>query len=115
MISTIITIDHPAGLHARPAAQFVKTAARFPCKISVRKLNSEKPPANAKSPLSVLTLGVNQGDTVEIIAEGEEAQPPCRRWWSWSKAILVKRLCLRPEGIGQRACQNIRDYPPRPV
>jgi len=72
--STIITIDHPAGLHARPAAQFVKTAARFPCKISVRKLNSEKPPANAKSPLSVLTLGVNQGDTVEIIAEGEEAQ-----------------------------------------
>jgi phosphotransferase system HPr (HPr) family protein len=74
MISTIITIDHPAGLHARPAAQFVKTAARFPCKISVRKLNSEKPPANAKSPLSVLTLGVNQGDTVEIIAEGEEAQ-----------------------------------------
>jgi len=74
MISTIITINHPAGLHARPAAQFVKTAARFPCKISVRKLNSEKPPANAKSPLSVLTLGVNQGDTVEIIAEGEEAQ-----------------------------------------
>jgi len=74
MISTIITIDHPAGLHARPAAQFVKTAARFPCKISVRKLNSEKPPANAKSPLSVLTLGVNQGDTVEIIAEGDEAQ-----------------------------------------
>jgi phosphotransferase system HPr (HPr) family protein len=74
MISTIITIDHPAGLHARPAAQFVKTAARFPCKISVRKLNSEKPPANAKSPLSVLTLGVNQGDTVEIIAEGDEAR-----------------------------------------
>ncbi|MFZ6020684.1 MAG: HPr family phosphocarrier protein [Chloroflexota bacterium] len=73
-ISTTITIDHPAGLHARPAAQFVKTAARFPCKISVRKVNSEKPPANAKSPLSVLTLGVNQGDAVEIIAEGEEAQ-----------------------------------------
>jgi len=73
-ISTTITIDHPAGLHARPAAQFVKTAARFPCKISVRKLNSQKPPANAKSPLSVLTLGVNQGDTVEIIAEGDEAR-----------------------------------------
>jgi phosphotransferase system HPr (HPr) family protein len=74
IISTTLTIDHPAGLHARPAAQFVKTAARFPCKISVRKLNSEKPPANAKSPLSVLTLGVNQGDSVEIIAEGEQAQ-----------------------------------------
>lgn len=73
-ISTLLTIQHSAGLHARPAAQFVKTANQFPCKISVRKVGSEKPPANAKSPLSVLTLGVNQGDTIEIIAEGDQAQ-----------------------------------------
>ncbi|MCS7249117.1 MAG: HPr family phosphocarrier protein [Anaerolineales bacterium] len=73
-INIIVTIQHSAGLHARPAAQFVKTASRFPCKISVRKVDSDKPPANAKSPLSILTLGVNQGDRVEIIAEGEQAQ-----------------------------------------
>jgi phosphotransferase system HPr (HPr) family protein len=73
-ISITLTIHHPTGLHARPAAQFVKTAARFPCQITVRKLDSEKPPANAKSALSVLTLGVNQGDNVEISAEGEQAQ-----------------------------------------
>ncbi|MCS7249258.1 MAG: HPr family phosphocarrier protein [Anaerolineales bacterium] len=74
MIAITLQVKHPAGLHARPAAQFVKTASRFPCKISVRKVGSDQPPANAKSPLSVLTLGVNQGDSVEIIAEGEQAQ-----------------------------------------
>jgi phosphotransferase system HPr (HPr) family protein len=73
-LTAVLTVRHPAGLHARPAAQFVKLAGRFPCKISVRKLNSDKPPANAKSPLSVLTLGVNQGDAIELVAEGEQAQ-----------------------------------------
>ncbi|MCS6845112.1 MAG: HPr family phosphocarrier protein [Caldilineales bacterium] len=69
-----LTVRHAAGLHARPAAQFVKLAGRFPCKITVRKLNSDKPPANAKSPLSVLTLGVNQGDAIELVTEGEQAE-----------------------------------------
>lgn len=73
-VSTIITIDHPAGLHARPAARFVTLAARFPCSITVRKLNGSKPSVNAKSALSVLTLAVNQGDTVEIVAQGDQAQ-----------------------------------------
>ncbi len=72
--SAVLAVNHPAGLHARPAAQFVKLAGRFPCKITVRKLNSDKPPAKAKSPLSVLTLGVNQGDRIELITEGEQAQ-----------------------------------------
>lgn len=74
MPSLTLTIQHPAGLHARPAAQFVKMAASFPCAISVRNLTSNKPPANAKSVLSVLTQGVNQGHTVELIAEGERAE-----------------------------------------
>lgn len=74
MPSLTLTIQHPAGLHARPAAQFVKMAASFPCAISVRNLTSNKPPANAKSVLSVLTQGVNQGHMVELIAEGERAE-----------------------------------------
>lgn len=72
--SATLSVRHSAGLHARPAAQFVKLAGRFPCKITVRKLNSDKPPANAKSPLSVLTLGVNQGDAIELVTEGEQAE-----------------------------------------
>jgi len=73
MPSTILTVTHPAGLHARPAAAFVKTAATFPCAITVRNLSADKPAVNAKSILSVLTQGVNQGHQIEISAEGEDA------------------------------------------
>ncbi len=69
-----LIVNHPAGLHARPAAEFVKTAVSFPCAITVRNVTDDKPPVNAKSILSVLTLGVNQGYEIEVTAEGERAE-----------------------------------------
>lgn len=69
-----LTISHPAGLHARPAAEFVKKAASFPCQITVRNVTDDRPPVNAKSILSVLTLGVNQGYEIEVVAKGENAE-----------------------------------------
>lgn len=73
MPTITLTIGHSAGLHARPAAQFVKTAASFPCAITVRNLAKDKPAVNAKSVLSVITLGVSQGHQVEVTAEGDRA------------------------------------------
>jgi phosphocarrier protein HPr len=73
MPSITLTIHHSAGLHARPAALFVKTAQGFPCSIKIRNLSSQKPLANAKSPLSVLTQGVNAGQEILIEAEGEQS------------------------------------------
>ena len=73
MPAVTITVNHSAGLHARPAALFVKMAAGFPCSITVRNLTSGKAPANAKSVLSVLTQGVNQGHQIELEAQGEQA------------------------------------------
>ena len=73
MPSTTFTVNHSAGLHARPAALFVKLAASFPCTITVRNTSGEKPAVNAKSVLSVLTQAVNQGNVVEVVAEGERA------------------------------------------
>ena len=69
-----LVVNHPAGLHARPAAEFVKTAVTFPCEITVRNVTDDKPPVNAKSILSVLTLGVNQGYEIEVAAEGDQAE-----------------------------------------
>lgn len=74
MPSLIITIQHSSGLHARPAAQFVKMAASFPCSLTVRNITSNKLAANAKSVLSVLTQGVNKGHEIELVAEGERAE-----------------------------------------
>jgi phosphotransferase system HPr (HPr) family protein len=74
MPAITLTVNHSAGLHARPAALFVKMAASFPCSITVRNLTSNKPAVNAKSVLSILTQGVNQGHSVEILAEGDSAE-----------------------------------------
>lgn len=72
MYSKVTTILNKTGLHARPANQFVSTAKKFKSDIFVEK-DSKK--ANAKSIITLLTLGAVQGNLVTISAEGidEEA------------------------------------------
>jgi phosphotransferase system HPr (HPr) family protein len=74
MPAITLTVVHQAGLHARPAAQFVKLANSFACNITVRNLTVAKPSVNAKSVLGVLTQGVNQGHQIAVEAEGEDAE-----------------------------------------
>ncbi len=64
-----LTIINPTGLHARPAAVFVKTAKKFKSKVTV--LHGSKK-ANAKSVISVLALGVENGGQIQLIIEGED-------------------------------------------
>lgn len=66
-----LTVHHKVGLHARPAAQFVRTAKQFNSDVKVTHGERE---ANAKSILGVLTLGANQGAVVTICAEGDDAE-----------------------------------------
>ncbi len=70
MPDLVVAVNHKVGLHARPAALFVQTAARFKCSI---KVTVGERTANAKSILSVLTLGAGQGTVLAIHAEGEDA------------------------------------------
>jgi phosphotransferase system HPr (HPr) family protein len=65
-----LTIRNKVGLHARPAALFVQTASKFKSKIDVEYKDTT---ANAKSILSVLTLGADQGASITIRAEGDDA------------------------------------------
>jgi phosphotransferase system HPr (HPr) family protein len=69
-----LVVSHPSGLHARPAAKFVQTAVTFPCDIKVSNLTTGSPAVNAKSILSVLTLGVNPGHCIQMEASGESAE-----------------------------------------
>jgi phosphocarrier protein HPr len=66
-----VIINHKVGLHARPAAMFVQTAAKFASDIQVTHGTTT---ANAKSILSILTLGVHQGSEITIKAEGQDAE-----------------------------------------
>lgn len=74
MQSSSFIIHNEVGLHARPAALFVQTAAKFKAKIMVRNSTRNTPFVDAKSILSVLGLGVSQGHQIEITADGEDEQ-----------------------------------------
>ena len=66
-----LTVTHEVGLHARPAAVFVKKAGQF--EADVRVTHDEKE-VNAKSILQVLTLGVEQDNEIIVRAEGADAE-----------------------------------------
>ncbi len=69
-----VAVQHKVGLHARPASSFVKLATTFPCDISVRNVTADNDRVvNAKSILSVLALGVRQGDIIGLEADGPDA------------------------------------------
>jgi phosphotransferase system HPr (HPr) family protein len=65
-----LQIDDIHGLHARPAALFVKAVDRFQADIIVRCGECS---ASGKSVLSLLILGVRPGDVLTVIAEGPDA------------------------------------------
>jgi len=65
------TVANVYGLHARPAAEFVKLASRFESKILVSKDGLE---VNGKSILGVMMLAAERGSTIEIKARGSDAQ-----------------------------------------
>ena len=71
MVHRDTTVGPEEGLHARPAAQFVKTAKQFSSDIVVIRGERE---ANAKSSLKIMTIGAKKGDKITISAEGEDAQ-----------------------------------------
>ncbi|MCA9964425.1 MAG: HPr family phosphocarrier protein [Anaerolineales bacterium] len=74
MAEVILTVQHEAGLHARPLAQFVKTAKQFDAKIQVTSLTRGKGPVNGASPLHLLLLAVLRGHEIKIEAEGPQAE-----------------------------------------
>jgi phosphotransferase system HPr (HPr) family protein len=71
--SVRLVVRNPSGLHARPAALFVRTAGQFGAKVSVSNPGAGKGPVDAKSILSVLTLGVSSGTEIEVSADGDDA------------------------------------------
>ena len=71
MYSKRTVIKNKTGLHARPASEFIAMASKFQSRITVKKL-SEDEDANAKSIVMLLSLGLAQGEEVEIVAKGED-------------------------------------------
>lgn len=72
MVQRRVTVASPVGLHARPAAAFVR-AARDSA-VEVRIARDGKEPVPASSLVSVLSLAVGQGEDVTLSADGDGAE-----------------------------------------
>src|SRR5437868_5646842 len=66
-----LTVVNKLGIHARPAAMFVKTANRFACEIFVEK-DGEK--INGKSIMGLMMLAAGPGSKLTLHVRGTDAQ-----------------------------------------
>jgi len=66
-----VTVGPGVGLHARPAALFVKAASKAPGDVRIGTLGGE--PVNAKSILAVLGLDVRGGADIVLSTDGDGA------------------------------------------
>ena len=65
-------VNNQVGLHARPATFFIQKANEFKSSIWVEK---DERRVNAKSLLGVLSMGITDGTTISLIADGvDEAE-----------------------------------------
>ncbi len=73
----VVILENAQGLHLRPAARFVQTAARFGATVTVRKLAADGNPtgvvASARSVNQLAMLGAQRGDRLLIQAHGAQA------------------------------------------
>jgi len=65
-----LLVSNKLGVHARPAAMFVKVANRFACNIFVEK-DGEK--VNGKSIMGLMMLAAGPGSKLKVHAEGQDA------------------------------------------
>lgn len=69
MKTSEVQITHPVGLHARPAKIFVQTAQKFKSKVTV---TYKEKTVNAKSLLSLLSIGAGSNARIVINVDGED-------------------------------------------
>lgn len=69
MVKKDAAVNIEVGLHARPATFFIQKSNEFKSSIWVEK---EERRVNAKSLLGVLSLGIVQGTTITLIADGPD-------------------------------------------
>lgn len=69
MTEVTLTLENADGLHARPAAILAKAAGQFQAKIDIKAKGQTK---NAKSIMGILSLSLEKGDQVQIVADGAD-------------------------------------------
>ncbi|WP_150951945.1 dihydroxyacetone kinase phosphoryl donor subunit DhaM [Microbacterium testaceum] len=84
-------VINPSGLHARPAATFVKAASRYDAEVRIADLETGADEVSGRSLLALMALGIRQGSRVRVSAAGPQAQ-----------AALDDLRALIDDGFGER-------------
>lgn len=69
MITKTLTVQNKLGIHARPAAQFVRVASRFQADVTVEKDDES---VDGKSIMGLMMLAVGWGAEIKVIADGPD-------------------------------------------
>lgn len=67
MTEVKLILTNKLGLHARPAAEFIKAASKFKCRVTIEGNGKT---ADAKSIILVMSMGVKRGQQLTIRADG---------------------------------------------
>ncbi len=84
-------VVNPSGLHARPAATFVKAASRYDADVRIADLDAGGEEVSARSLLALMALGVRRGARVRVSATGPQAVQ-----------ALAELRALIDDGFGER-------------
>jgi len=90
-----IVVTNKLGLHARPAAIFVRVAMKFEADILVTKSKGDGSWVNAKSVMGVMSLGAAPGTSLLIRATGPDADKALR-----SLRLLADKRFLENHYLG---------------
>ncbi len=101
MKQSVLVIQNETGLHARPAKVLVNLAKRFKSNVSIQH-GSKK--ANAKSMVSILTLGAGRGSHIILMVEGVDED----------QAIADLETAIRA-GLGDQDHETPVEARPAPV
>jgi len=74
LLTAEFTIHNEHGLHARPGTALVSVIKQFNCEVTVTNLDGSGKPANGRSLMKVVALGVKKGHRLRFTARGADAQ-----------------------------------------
>ncbi|SFD96068.1 catabolite repression HPr-like protein [Lentibacillus persicus] len=71
MLEKMVKVELESGLQSRPAAQFVQEANAFTAHVFLEK---EGKRVNAKSIMGLMSIAVSPGETIKLIADGNDEE-----------------------------------------
>jgi phosphocarrier protein HPr len=87
-----VKVVNEVGLHARPLAVFISEAKKYQSAIRIKNVSGATDFVNAKSILSVLSLGVEKDQFIEIVAEGTDEDQALEALKKLIESDFVRKL-----------------------